>query len=348
MFHRKPVLVIAVAAAVGTLPALASAASITTNSDFELYGRAHLSIDSLSDGDDYSELNMSSNSSRLGFKGSTDFGDLTGIFQIEQQIDFNHGNDDETFTGRDTFAGVKGDFGMVRLGEFDTPFKRARGPANFFGDQVGDMRNLTRVGDGRFDERTSNTLHYQTPDMNGLQVNLAYALHEGGDAGDGDDETSTSLSVTYSDGPLSLAVATESHGEETGDEERSGNRLAVSYQVMPALTVGGFYQTIDHDDDAHDSDVLGFGGAYQLADATYLRGHYFMRDADADDWDSTLMAVGVEHRIDSALRFYANYATVDNDDNSDLTPWGQARTTGTDGAAGETATAVSLGMRYDF
>jgi predicted porin len=51
------------------------------------------------------------------------------------------------FATRDTFVGLKGDFGQVRAGRFDSPFKVARGPVNFFGDMVGDIRNVTRVGD---------------------------------------------------------------------------------------------------------------------------------------------------------------------------------------------------------
>ncbi len=51
------------------------------------------------------------------------------------------------FATRDTFVGLKGDFGQARVGRFDSPFKAARGPVNFFGDMVGDIRNVTRVGD---------------------------------------------------------------------------------------------------------------------------------------------------------------------------------------------------------
>src|SRR5690625_7542414 len=80
--------------------------------------------------------------------------------QIEQQVDYDNG---EAFTSaRDTFVGVRGSFGMVRVGQFDTPFKRARGPVNLFGDLVGDMRNLTRVCDARFDERNFNSMQYRS------------------------------------------------------------------------------------------------------------------------------------------------------------------------------------------
>ena len=335
-----------------------AAASGIASADVTVYGRAHVSVDMLDDGADYGELNLSSNSSRLGFKAQkeTESG-ITGLMQIEGEITYNQGG--STLSSRDTFVGIKGDFGMLRGGQFDTPFKRARGPANLFGDQAGDMRNLTRVGDGRFDERTPNTLHYQTPSMSGVQLNLAYSLHEGNDAPDTsvdgvESESAVSVSVTYKNGPLDLALAHESHDEGTSRGERSALRFAIGYGLTDDLTLVGFYQSVDHDeedangDGPHDADVMGLGAEYKLTGATRIKGMYLTRSADIEDSDSSLMALGVEHRLDRSLRVYANYAMVDNDDGANLTPWNQARTTGTAGAAGETATALSLGLRYDF
>ncbi len=145
---KKALLPVAILAA---LPAVALA-------DVTIYGRANVSVDLLDDGDDYSEVNMASGSSRLGFRANREFDGFTAIMQIEQEIDFTDSG--SNWASRDTFVGLRGDFGMFRLGKFDTPFKQARGPANLFGDQVGDMRNLTRAGNARFDERTPNTIHY--------------------------------------------------------------------------------------------------------------------------------------------------------------------------------------------
>ena len=346
MFDRKQ-LAVAIAATVCSLPMLASAAEVSARSDMQLYGRAHLSVDMLKDGGDYSEMSVSSNSSRLGFKGTTDFGDLTGLFQIEQEINFSESGND--WASRDTFAGVRGDFGMLRIGKFDTPFKAARGPANLFGDQVGDMRNLTRVGNARFDERAPNVIHYQSPRMGAMQFNLAYSHHEGAFKEDDAKDTAMSTSLTYREGPLDLALAYEAFGEDASRGKRSAVRLAAGFKVMDDLKLVGFYQSADHDDDAHDADVFGAGVNYTITPRkTYLNAHYLMRSADADDSDSQMFALGVEHRVHSELRFYANYAQVANDDNAALTPWGQARTATPSGAAGETASAISIGMRYDF
>lgn len=331
---KKALLPVAILAA---LPAVALA-------DVTIYGRANVSLDYLDDGADYSEFNVSSNSSRLGFRATKEFDGITAIMQIEQEIDYS--NQGSNLASRDTYVGVRGDFGMFRLGKFDTPFKRARGPANLFGDQLGDMRNLTRAGAGRFDERTPNTVHYQTPDFSGFQFNLAYSLHEGGDASDGDDDA-ISLSATYEQGAFDFAVAYEVFDDERSRGGRDAIRLAMGYGIGD-LTLVGFFQTIDHDDDVFDADVFGLGAEYKISDHWRVKGHYLTRSADPADADSDLVAVGVEYRVSSPLRFYANYGLVSNDDNANLNPWSQARTTGRPGAAGETASGLSFGMRFDF
>ncbi len=336
---NKTALSMAVAAALATPLALAA--------DVTVYGRAHVSVDYLDDGDDYSELNISSNSSRLGFKAQTETeAGLTALMQIEGEITYNQGS--SNVSNRDTFVGLRGDFGMIRAGQFDTPFKRARGPANLFGDQMGDMRNFTRVDMGRFDERTPNTLHYQSPAFGALQANLAYSFHEGTEAEDGVDDQAISISLTWKDGPFDAAVAYEEYDDDANNGGRDAIRAAAGYDVSDVLKVVGFYQTISHDDDTQEADVFGLGAQYALAPMTALKAMYMNRSGDGADADSDMVVLGVEHRLDRAVRVYANLAMVDNDDNVDLTPWNQGRSVGADGAAGETATGFSVGLRYDF
>lgn len=331
---KKTLLSLAILAA---LPA-AAVAEVT------IYGRANVSIDLLDDGADYSEVNVSSNSSRLGFRAQREFEGITGIMQIEQEIDYS--NQGSNWASRDTFVGLRGNFGMLRVGKFDTPFKRARGPANLFGDQLGDMRNLTRAGAGRFDERTPNTVHYQTPSVNDFQANFAYSLHEGNDASDGDDNA-WSVSVTWKPGDFDLALAYEKFEDERSQGGRDAIRLAAAYDLND-WTLVGFYQTIDHENDAFDADVWGVGFSYKFSDNIHFKAHYLERRADIDDGDSQLLAVGAEYRFASPLRIYFNYAMVANDDNARLNPWSQARTTSQPGSFGDTSSGFSLGLRFDF
>ena len=330
--------------------------------DVSFYGRADVSVDFLDDGAKYSETNLSSNSSRIGFKGDHEINPgLKAFFQVEQEILF--GSDSgSTFNTNDTFVGLSGNFGAVQAGRFDSPFKVARGPANLFGSRLGDMRNLTRVGDGRYDERYDNTLQYTTPNMNGFVGKLAYSLHKGESAKEGHESNSVSAALHYTKGALDAAIAYEKAEEDTRTDgalsigAREGLRLAAAYKLTDNFKMVGFYQTVEHDsdnlskfeNDALTSDTYGLGGEYAIAKNTTLKAMWMTRDADVDNANSDMMVVGVEHKLDKAVRVYANYAVVDNDDNMDLTPWGQGRSATPDGAMGEKASGFSVGLRYDF
>ncbi|WP_180185927.1 porin [Acinetobacter sp. YH01008] len=362
-----------------TLSALAIGATILTPvmaaaADVKIYGRAHVSLDYLDDGKDYNEVALSSNSSRLGFKVDHQINEDLNVFaQIEQQVNFSSGSDDSEdsvdFATRDTFLGVKGNFGQVKVGRFDSPFKAARGPANFFGDQVGDIRTLTRAYNHRFDERNPNTIEYKTPKFaGGFTATAALSLHDGTMIDtrppvNDEDQTKVNeksqaydLGLNYNAGHWNVAAAYEHYAEDVSRGERDGIRLAAAYKLTPELNVGALYQftALDNGSGTNaDANVFGVGAEYKLTDKNTLRGHVFHRDIDTTDANSTLLALGLEHRLDKQFRVYGNLAAMLNDDNADLTPWSQARSNKAGSAqgvkaTGETVMGLSVGMRYDF
>lgn len=350
--------------------------------DVTIYGRAHVSVDYLDDGGKYSETNLSSNASRLGFKGSHEINPkLKAFFQIEQQINFTTGGSDNgtDLATRDTFVGLSGDFGAVQMGRFDSPFKVARGPANLFGDQVGDMVNLTRVGNGRFDERYDNTIQYTTPTYNGFNVKLAYSVYQGQAAIKDQESDVASFSLNYNKGPFSAALAYEKvedenkvdGGSDFGNRgKRDAVRAAAAYNLTDAFKLVGFYQhakyngkvvdtngaklTADTKDlrDANTYDVYGIGGEYKVAKNTAVKAMWMTRDADAKKSGADMWVIGVEHKLDKAVRVYANYAIVDNDKNQNLNPWSASRTAAPKGDEahnkGKKAKGFTVGLRYDF
>lgn len=347
------------AAAAALTLATTAQAQLKTDGLLEIYGRASLSVDQLDDGDKYQRMNLSSNASRLGFRGSKKIGTLTGIWQVETELQPNLGTsttDNNRLASRDTFAGLQGNFGTLRAGKFDTPFKVAREPFNLFGDQLGDMRNLTRVGDARFDERLNNMLEYQTPVMSGFQARLAHSFHSGASAavtnGVEQKDDATSLSLGYKGGNLEATLAFETYGANTATTgKREATRAAISYKVSPELRVVGFYQTADSKTGTKNegADVTGVGLEYAATSNISLKAHYMDRKADAAHSDASMITAGAEYRYDKALRFYANYSSLDNGSAVKLTPWKEGRTAAPSaGANGKTTSGLSIGMRYDF
>ena len=90
--------------------------------DVTVYGQANASFGSVNDGTN-SVNKVSSDASRLGFKGSEDLGNGTSaIFQIESAIALDGGT--STLAGRNTFAGLSNaNMGTVMAGLIDSPYK---------------------------------------------------------------------------------------------------------------------------------------------------------------------------------------------------------------------------------
>lgn len=342
---KKKLLVLAVGAAMAA-PAMA---------DVSIYGRVHVSADYLDTDRDYSGLNMSSNASRIGFKAQDTFGDITAFMQLEQEYNTLQGNNAEDkakghFATRDTFVGLKGDWGMVRVGRFDTPLKAARGPANLFGTQLGDMRAIYG-GDNDFDRRNDNTIHVQSPSYEGLQFNLAYSVHDGAEnkrGGAERNDQSYSFSTTYQQDIFDLAIAYEKYEESKAD----AIRLAGAVKLTDELKAVAFYQHNGNKATLRNANIYGVGAEFAVLESTSLKGMYMGRDGERSDLHADLVVVGVEHRIADPLRVYANYAHAFNKDEAAVQPW-KAHGSRSDYSAGaqvdgEDSSGLSIGLRYDF
>jgi predicted porin len=331
---NKTLLSVAVAAAL-------AAGSLAAQAEVKIYGKMHYSIDSIDDGAD-SYLYGSSNSSRIGVKGEEDLGGMKGIFKIESAV--NEGG--SALASRNTYVGLKGGFGKVIVGYHDTPFKTISRKADLFGDQVGDSRNLLRLGG--WDERENNTILYSNQMEGGIGFAFAYVVEDGAD-----DNNVMSLNVTYKGGPLWVGFGYESQGEAQagGPESATGMRLAAKYK-MGAIQINGLYQSVTNDDGGDGNDVTSFGlggsfktGGGKVKAQFYSNGEY----GDVDDSDGTLMALGYDHMMSKNTTVYAAYATSSNSDAAtySATGGGHGENTGV-AAAGDSNSAISFGVVHKF
>ncbi|MCW9032382.1 MAG: porin, partial [Gammaproteobacteria bacterium] len=119
---NKKLVAVAVAAGLA-LPMVSAHAVEVAGKKLEVYGKFHLSVDS-SDTDGLvttDGLSISSNSSRLGFKGELPAGDMKVVYQLESELFMDEAGG--KLANRNTYAGLKGNFGKVIVGNYDTPFK---------------------------------------------------------------------------------------------------------------------------------------------------------------------------------------------------------------------------------
>ena len=153
---QKKIIALAIAAAISA-PAFADTSNVT------VYGIADVSYDSIKTGTasalgagataaqiaagtaGATSNRVSSNTSRLGFKGSEDLGDgLSAVWQIESVINMGDTTGTGTSIGtRNTFAGLSSaSAGTVVLGRHDTPYKLSTRAYDLFGDGIADNRSI--------------------------------------------------------------------------------------------------------------------------------------------------------------------------------------------------------------
>lgn len=320
--------------------------------DAQIYGRAHVSLDSLSDGDDQG-FNVSSNSSRLGFRASLDVAEgLTGFMQLEQEVRYENGSGN--FATRDSYVGLRGSYGEVRLGFFDTPLKLISGKIDFFRDQIGETRNVTRLrdvysgGDFDFDTRFRNGIHYRSPSINDVTFDVHYATNT--DAGanvDGNNNDAISTALTWETRENYLALAYERKNDTESEAWRAGagksfGAWRFNGLVQLATIKGSTLGT------AQDVSTYGGGASYKLNSEITLKGQYFIVDADVIDRSAQMLTVGMDYLWNSSFRLLLAYARTDNENSASY-----AMSRGGHGAqvtplAGETPQGFSAGFRFDF
>src|SRR6266404_6488979 len=171
------------ATAVASACALPAVALAQVPSWIQIYGRANVSYEYITvknssiATENKSNWDLVDNSSRIGFRGNKDLGGgLTGLFQMESRVRLDRGNGN--LTGRDSYAGLAGSYGTVRLG-------RTIGPVYYATYDYISMHNHdtgtssdallapTVFGNQGF---MNNTVWYTSPKFGAFSVDVAYSL----------------------------------------------------------------------------------------------------------------------------------------------------------------------------
>jgi predicted porin len=378
---NKKLLTLAVGAALAAVPMIAAQAAVT------VYGVAHVSVDSLDNGNTAtapagsSILTLGSNSSYIGFKADEDLGDgMKAIFGAELQLGLDsngntlgnaQANNASTLFNRNVFVGLQGGFGTVRLGNYDDVVKQiGRKVDLFYSEQLGENRALTRQG--IMDERMSNSFNYETPSFGGFKVVLNYGMenttNDGGVVAAGATQapiTQYAIGAAYESGPLFIGVAYKNvdlSNVTVATESPNGIRATASF-TLGDLQITGLYQTVSNAGGVNgaDNDVYGLGLGYTLGKVR-IKGQYYA--ASAQDYSAatanngaTMYALGLDYNMSKTTVVYVTYAAVSNDGTS--TDGGTYSVIGAGHAnpqdalytattAGNDPSGFSLGMRMAF
>lgn len=268
--RMKKLLVVMVIACAAAVPQVVEAQI----ANVRLYGTLNLDVELVrggqADGTNPTVTRVSSNSSRLGIRGNEYLGrGQVAIFQIESSIQADTGGG--TLAGRETFVGLQGDWGTLKLGNFLTPYDDI---LPIFGNAptlttsilstaaIWAQGPLSKV-QGGFDARLGNSIRYETPPSGGFIGELQYSTRDSSgnaDSANNGDHLSelrhanvVSVGAFYSKGPIDFGVAYERNNKvrfaNTNDAALS---IAAGYDFgtiagAAGLRVGAVYERLKYD-----------------------------------------------------------------------------------------------------
>lgn len=177
------------------------------------------------------------NTSRFGFKGSEDLGGgLKANFVLEAGFDPSTGvsdsytspytrKTDSAIFGRQSWVGLSGGFGEVRVGKMWTPYDEVKGSgaAAFDANIFAPAANVW--ASNGYSDRPGNSVYYATPSFGGVTAAAMYSV--------GENKTATptgtvsagklaSANIAYAGGPVAVAL---SHQVEKADGVTTATRF---------------------------------------------------------------------------------------------------------------------------
>jgi predicted porin len=179
--------------------------------------------------------------SYLGFRGEEKLGgNLAAIWQIEQSLGFDTG-DNGFWANRNSFVGLRSNFGTVKLGNMDTIYKEFGDQFSMFGLNSGNFTSasntLSHIGmgtvrQGRFHERAPNSVQYLSPEFSDIQLGIQYSADElKGNPGNNLNAYNLSYGIKYDSKRFYLSLHQEKHNDFFGGSRNADPAIANSFAV---------------------------------------------------------------------------------------------------------------------
>ncbi len=359
------------AAAVASACALPAVALAQVPSWIQIYGRANVTYERITtknSKDTVTQPNQSNwdlvdNSSRIGFRGNKDLGGgLTGLFQMESRVRLDEGFGQ--LTSRDSYAGLAGGFGTVRLG-------RTIGPVYYATYDYISMHNHdtgtssdallapTVFGNQGF---MNNTVWYTSPKIGrAFTVDVAYSLL--GVQRVVSDSQPHYLGVvgSYDQGPLH-AAASYANTQKTV-------ALGTGANDDKAYTIGGLYDfktfVVGALIESAKSKVLTGGDAsrnyvrvsgmmpvgkheFHVNFGTVNHGVGSSASSSTSNDGAKQWTLGYNYNITKETKIYGFYTKVDNDSNGTYGAGNFSTVNQVVAVPGLDISSIAIGVRHNF
>ncbi|MDH5389138.1 MAG: porin [Gammaproteobacteria bacterium] len=282
------------------IPGVASA-------EAQLFGQANLSVASLDD-DIGSATAVASHSSRVGIKGDlASKGSLEIAYRFVWQIDMTDAaaSSNDHIKSREQYISLKDNWGEVRIGRHDTPYKKAgKKSVEFFSDSYADWNNIiAKSHDIRADSSVS---YYKT--MGPAKLSIMYAAGEdtttNNNAGD-----LISFAADMKFDALTFALAYQDIEVDlvAPAPATTAAKVVIGYQ-LGASSVGLAMEKIDEDGSPSLTNTM-LSLKHQLNDSNTIKFTF----GDAEDLipginDPSMMALGFDHKINDSATMFVYWA----------------------------------------
>jgi predicted porin len=353
---NRKLLAAAIAAACGT-PAFAQVPA-----EIQVYGRVNVSVEHITiknssvatENDSTNEL--VDNSSRIGIRGNKDIGGgLKAVWQVESNV----GLDDQgqSWSSRDSFAGLQGNFGRFVAG-------RTIGPVYYATYDYISMHNHDTgtssdallagavFGNSGF---MNNTLWYTSPKLGNFTIDAAYSFGPSGTgearaAGLTDQPAYIGLVGAYDQGGLHLAASYANTKNTSVLSPGVGNNdtamtIGGAYNFK-TFVLGALYEKLETDlagGGSGDRNYWRVSGMLPVGKNEFHLNYGQASDVKSNGIDSEgakQYTVAWNYNITNMTKVYVFYTAVDNETNG---TYGFRSTN-----AGADQTSLALGFRHNF
>ena len=326
--------------------AVAALSVSAANAAPTLYGKAFVTTDYVNaerDGTlydvDSDSVQINSNSSRLGFKGSEAMTANTDvIYQLEYGIAVDDSGDENiALKSRDTYLGLDNkNLGQFRFGRnysvtdyinnvsVTEGFWDNLGSSNL--DMEGDVLDAVTMADG---SRVNNSIVWIAPKYNDLplELSLQYSADEAFVSDDDDRDSGFGASLMFDQGTgVTAGVAYDKDMSQAGELLRGSATVDLGKYMAAPVTLGAMYQVADFDGGEKDEKGLVVSAEMGLANfarpaAVYLQYNGTRNLAGVEDRDSDQVVLGGKYMYKDniiAHAYVGNNSAEDSATGADL------------------------------